>query len=168
MGNFIDLAAVLAPAERVQSVLDALGAEAEHYSVLPDRTLVLYEESTGDFDRIQTLSQKLGAPVFACHIHDDDLWVYEFYVAGNLVDKFNTEPSYWKKLTAEEEAAWKGDADLLARHWTGLNAESVRRYLCNQADDATSGKAYPDDEFKYRDCWQLVDFLRKLGTPYPE
>jgi hypothetical protein len=170
MGNFIDLAAVLAPAESVRSVLKTLGSEAGCCSVLPDRTLVFCDEDTGNFDRMKTLSQRLGTAVFACHIHDDDLWLYEFYVAGQLTNKFNTIPSYWKRLTPEQESEWRGDADLLAHHWPGLSADSVRRYLHHQSDgpNTFSGKAYPDDEFEYGDCWQLADFLRKLGTPYPE
>jgi len=170
MGNFIDLAAVLAPADRVRGVLDALGSDAGCHSVLPDRTLVLYDEATGDMEPIQSLSRELGTAAFACHIHDDDLWIYEFYVSGTLIDKFNTIPSYWKPLTPSQEAEWKGNADLLASHWPGLDADSVRRYLQNQGqqDDIASGTAYPDDEFEYGDCWQLTDFLRKLGTPYPE
>jgi hypothetical protein len=119
---------------------------------------------------MQTLSRELKAAVVACHIHDDDLWLYEFYVAGELADKFNTLPGYWKQLTPEQEAEWKGDADLLAEHWPGLNPDTVRRYLRNQETDldGSPGKAYPDDEFEYADCWQLTDFLRKLGTPYPD
>lgn len=30
-----------------------------------------------------------------------------------------------------------------------------------------SRKAYPDDEFGMGDCWQMADFMRKLGLPYP-
>ena len=33
--------------------------------------------------------------------------------------------------------------------------------------DGPERKAYPDDEYPYGECWQLTDFLRKLGTPYP-
>lgn len=78
-------------------------------------------------------------------------------------------PSYWEELSPEQETACKGDADLLARHWPGLNADTIRLYLCNQSEylEDLDNKAYPDDVFSYGDCWQLVDFLRKLGTPYP-
>jgi hypothetical protein len=76
-------------------------------------------------------------------------------------------PNYWKPLTPGQEAEWKGNADLLARHWSGLGADAVRLCLCNQ-EDTPSGKAYADDHSEYADCWQLCDFLRKLGTPYPE
>jgi hypothetical protein len=59
----------------------------------------------------------------------------------------------------------------LAKHWPGLAADSVRQYLRHRdpdGDASSTGKAYPDDEFESWDCWQLTDFLRKLGTPYPD
>jgi hypothetical protein len=28
-------------------------------------------------------------------------------------------------------------------------------------------KAYDDDEFAIGNCWQLLDFMRKLGLSYP-
>ncbi len=167
MGIFIDMAAVLAPEDRVNGAINELGSDAGCYSVQPDRTLVLYQEATGDFERIKDLSRKLGVAAFACHIHDDDLWLYEFYLSGELVDKFNTIPSYWEELPPDEEAKWRGDADLLTRHWPGLSADSIRRYLVHHSDDDWSAKAYLDDEFSCGDCWQVTDFLRKIGTPYP-
>ena len=98
--------------------------------------------------------------------------MYEFYLSGEQIDQFNTMPSYWGEVSSEEKDALRGDAELLARHWPGLTADSIRGYLRHQSaieeeSDDLSTKAYPDDEFPSVDCWQLADFLRKLGTPYP-
>jgi hypothetical protein len=165
MGNFIDLAGCLAPIERVRTALAGAPA-ASCYAEQSDRTLVLVAEARGDERFAKELARTLDVPTFSFHIHDDDLWLYEFYVGGELIDKFNTCPSYWKKLPAEEEAAWYGNADLLAKHWVDLDPESIRRYL-GPRDAEASGKAYPDDEFESWDCWQLTDFLKKLGIPHP-
>ena len=169
MGEFIDLAAVLVPVDDVRTALRKLASEAKCYSTQSDRTLVIYDDATGDFVRVQALSQELKAATFACHIHDGDLWLYEFYLCGKLADKFNSLPSHWGELPPEQEAEWKGDADLLSRHWPNLNADSIRLYLRDETEslDDLNSKAYPDDKFAYGDCWQLTDFLRKLGTPYP-
>ena len=169
MGEFIDMAAVLAPLERTRSGLEKLGATARCYPARSDRTLVVYDEATGDFAKVESLSRELGVAAFACHIHDGDLWLYEFYLNGVPTDRFNSLPEYWGDISLEEKADWKGDADMLARHWPGLDADSVRFYLCDQQEyfDEPDTKAYPEDEHAYNDCWQLTDFLRKLGTPYP-
>lgn len=103
------------------------------------------------------------------------MWIYELYVAGELKDHFNTIPEYWAELNDEDKASWKGDASVLAAHWR--EARAVSAYLINWHEDVDEEaymdvdneiKAYPDDEFAIGDCWQLTDFLRKLGTPYPE
>ena len=173
----MDLAAVLAPEDTVNAYLKTSGqsSPAGCLSTQPDRTLVIYEESTGDFTRIQEISAKLGVPVFALHVHDDDLWLYEFYVDGELKDRFNTIPEYWQELCDEEKASWKGNAQILATHWKDLKPEDISAYLINwheglgEDDDMEDGiNAYPDDEFPIGDFWQLTDFLKKLGTPYPD
>jgi hypothetical protein len=172
MGLFLDLAGFLAPEEQVRAAVAAKAADAKvtFHSVQPDRTLMLFDEPTGDFRFTQELSATLGVPTFAFHIHDGDLWMYEFYVAGELVDKFNTCPSYWKELPPDEEAEWRGNAGVLAQHWKSLNPESIQRYLVHLDPDSpeAESKAYPEDKFAAWDCWQLTDFLLKLGIPYPE
>jgi hypothetical protein len=43
----------------------------------------------------------------------------------------------------------------------------IERYLVRwDLDPEESKKAYADDEFVQED-WQLLDFMRKLGLPYP-
>ena len=37
--------------------------------------------------------------------------------------------------------------------------------LCPDEDE--SGKAYESDTFGFNDCWQLTDFMQKLGLSYP-
>lgn len=170
MGLFLDLAGFLTPQDRVQAAVTAAGrdADVDFYSVNQDRTLMLFGKPTGNFSFTQSLSRDLGVPAFGFHIHDDDLWLYEFYVAGELIDQFNTLPGYWKELSAEEESRWRGNADLISGHWPGVDPETIRRYLVHRDfDNETPSKAYPDDKFEAWDCWQLADFLRKLGIPYP-
>jgi hypothetical protein len=171
MGHFIDLAAVLKPQHEIESYFERVPADGgiSCYSGLPDRALVSFHKATGDFTRIIALSSALECPVVALHIHDEDLWTYEFYVAGELKDRFNTYPSYWKPIKQPERDSWKGDASVIASHWKGLDPAAIDRYLIHQDTSPPPGdsKSYPDDEFEIGDCWQICDFLHKLGTPYP-
>jgi hypothetical protein len=41
------------------------------------------------------ISKDLTAPVFSCHIHDGDLWMYIMYVNGENIDQFCPIPDYW-------------------------------------------------------------------------
>jgi hypothetical protein len=56
----------------------------------------------------------------------------------------------------------------VARHWPFVRPDDIANYLVHwDLDDENPGKAYPDDRCSYNDCWQLLDFMRKLGLPYP-
>ena len=70
MGNFIDLAAVLAPAETVRSVLKTLGSEAGCCTVLPDRTLVFWESGSGEKNE-QNAGPQLA---YASRAHEPARW----------------------------------------------------------------------------------------------
>jgi hypothetical protein len=171
MGNFIDMAAVLAPESRIEGYLATHAEEGSAQVVAQesDRALVIYDDSSGDFARIRRISKELSTTAFALHIHDDDLWLYELYSNGNLVDRFNAHPHYWQKLSAAEAATWKGSPSAIVAHWPGVSADQISRYLRprEEAKSDAREKAYQDDEFESWDCWQVCDFLRKLGAPYP-
>lgn len=63
---------------------------------------------------------------------------------------------------------WAGDAGLIARVWPAVEVEEVRNYLVRwDLDDDEPGKAYSVDRFHFRSCFQLIDFMRKLGLAYP-
>jgi hypothetical protein len=130
---------------------------------------VIYPENFfGWDDASEYVSLCLHRPVFSLHIHDGDLWMFILYVEGENVARFNPIPGYWDdNISPEEENSWRGDAQEIAKHVPGLRPESIERYFRSwDLDDETPGKAYPDDETSYLDCWQIVDFMRKLGLPY--
>jgi hypothetical protein len=136
----------------------------------PGRVTVVYPGEFMDWDDAALhLSKSLRKPVFSFHIHDDDLWMYLFFVNGVEVDQFNPIPDYWSAdISDEERLAWKGNADVIARYWPDVSAADLRDYLVAwDLDDETPGKANPADGCKFGDCWQLVDFMRRLGLDYP-
>ncbi len=114
------------------------------------------------------LSQSLNAPVFFLHIHDGDLWMYELFVQGNVVDRFNPIPAYWSDDMPESEIKfWFGNPAVISRWCPGVSEESIKAYLVRwDLSNPNPGKAYKDDEFGFID-WQLTDFMRKLRLPYP-
>jgi hypothetical protein len=114
------------------------------------------------------LSQTLNTAVFSFHIHDGDLWMYQLFEAGKVVDRFNPVPDYWGPVEDEERDAWRGNPAEVARRVPGLKPDQIANYL-TQWDDIPepSPYAYPDDEFTTGQDWQILDFLRKLGLPLP-
>lgn len=114
------------------------------------------------------ISRDLNAPVFSFHVHDGDLWMYVLFVNGETVDQFNPIPDYWEENISEEEIqSWSGNARMIANYVRSVNPTDIERYLVRWGlDDEENKKAYADDEFAQED-WQLLDFMRKLGLPYP-
>ena len=115
------------------------------------------------------LSETLGVPVISLHIHDGDLWMYVLYREGEEVDQFNPIPDYWSEdVSPEELSSWAGDAAVVAETWDGVDAGSIEKYLVTwDLDDDEPGKAYETDQHLIGDCWQIVDFMGKLGLTYP-
>ena len=119
-------------------------------------------------DSSRFISAELNAPVFSFHIHDGDLWMYIMFVNGEPVDQFNPVPDYWEEHISEEEIeSWKGSAETISQHVKYIKKQDIENYLVRWDLDAEEGvKAYPNDEFGQED-WQLLDFMKKLGFPYP-
>jgi hypothetical protein len=153
--------------------------QAETRNVDDDDTLVLHSAhgNTSIFfpandmswwETSQAVSRSLKAAVFAFHIHDSDLWMYELYRNGEKRGAFNPIPDYWMELSEKERTYYAGDARAVADCVPGLKVADIKKYLVTWDKNAKDpGKAYPSDEHPYGDEWQLLDFMRKLKLPYP-
>ncbi len=135
----------------------------------PNTTLV-YPDSFAEWDDASAfLSQELSTAVFSFHIHDEDLWMFQLFVNGEMITRFNPIPDYWvEDVTIEELDSWKGDASLISGHVPGVQAPVIEKYFIRwdwEYDE--DEKAYEGDEYGYGDCWQLLDFMKKLGLDYP-
>jgi len=114
------------------------------------------------------ISKDLVAPVFSFHIHDGDLWMYILFVNGTLVDQFNPVPDYWDDNLSEEELeSWKGEPAIINTYVKNIKTTDIEKYLVRwDLETEEIIKAYPSDEYPQED-WQLLDFMKKLGLPYP-
>ncbi len=134
-----------------------------------ENTTIFYPDDYLEWDASsEFISRDLQTPVFSLHIHDGDLWMYVLYYGGQIIDQFNPIPDYWDDSIADEEIdSWKGNADMIARYVQGLQAADIQNYLVRWNLEAEATKAYPSDEYGQED-WQLLDFMKKLGLPYPD
>ncbi len=155
--------------------LETAGASADSTEALliaesGSHVTVMYPGEFVQWDKAsQYLSRMLGTPVFSLHIHDEDLWMYVLFSKGEQIDQFNPIPNYWlRKMPECEKELWLGNAAVVAQHWPGVVPESIGNYLFEwDLDEGDSDMAYPDDEFPFNDCWQVTDFMRRLGLVYP-
>ncbi|MEI9998402.1 MAG: hypothetical protein WDO13_04190 [Verrucomicrobiota bacterium] len=116
----------------------------------------------------QALSRWLKTAVFAFHIHDGDLWMYELYKDGEKIDAFNPIPDYWMEISEEERESYRGDASVVAGCVPHLKAADIAKYFITwDLNEDKPRKAYTSDKHAYCDEWQLLDFMSKLKLPYP-
>jgi hypothetical protein len=186
MGIFLSISGVINKQEHeVEEILrryaqsvegNLVGGEVEEdhpnltiISAQDANTTVLYPNDFVEWDDASIyLSKELQTSVFSFHIHDEDLWMFQLFYNGELVSRFNPVPDYWQDVISEQELlSWKGDASQVAKYVAGLKAESIEKYFVRWDDLGEEDLAYVGDEFEYGDCWQLVDFMSKLGMQYP-
>ena len=115
----------------------------------------------------EALSLKIPQPVLLLYIYDEDFWGYYLYENGKELDQFCPMPDYFEEVSQEERSQQAGDSAILSRYF-GVTPESVQKYLCFWTEEMLEGegKAYPEDEASQCDCWQMADFMNKLGFPY--
>jgi hypothetical protein len=187
MGMFLSLSAVVGKTqeqvteslkkflERRSGGLEIASIDYQHpnFSVIQqsgNNTTFVYPRGFIEWDDASAhLSEDLQTIVFSCHIHDDNLWMYVLYDNGEVVDRFNPVPDYWDdSISADEINEWKGNAEVIAKYIPGLKPEDIERYMRRwDRKQVNEEKAYPDDYGCFGDCWQLFDFMNKLGLPFP-
>jgi hypothetical protein len=186
MGIFLSISGVInKQAEEVETSLrkfattvegGLLGEEVEedhpNLAIISEQgqhTTVLYPNDFIEWDDASAfLSLDLQTSVFSFHIHDEDLWMFQLFHKGQLVSRFNPVPDYWQDVISDQELqSWQGNAAEIAQYVPGLSAATIEKYFVRWDDLGEEDKAYLDDEFEYGDCWQIVDFMAKLGMEYP-
>lgn len=145
-----------------------LKADDFKYHNYKDAIGILFNDGAAGFEPLaQVLSVKLKTPVLLLYIYDDDFWGYYFYDRGLKLDSFCPIPDYFDEEASEAEKC-KGDAGVISKYFEA-DPKEIEGYLIRWTDELLGEaeiKAYPDDEFCYGDCWQMADFMKRLGYPY--
>lgn len=135
-----------------------------------ENTTILYPADFQDWDDASRyISTVLSKPVFSFHIHDGDLWMYVLFNCGQEVDHFNPLPKYWQEnLPKEETEKWKGNPELVSHLVPSVSKDAISHYLVEwDLEQEERTKAFSEDEYQIWDCWQVCDFMEKLGLKYP-
>ena len=143
--------------------------ETCRYAQNYEGTQVLIEGDTLGFAPLaKALSDVSENPVLLLYIYDGDYWGYDFY-GGDEEDHFNTVPDYFGPVSPEEKQRLTGNPAALSGWLPTWDTGMMRRYLVHWSDldeDAMEETACPGDRFTYGDCWQMTDFMARLGFPW--
>jgi hypothetical protein len=125
---------------------------------------------------------KLQTPWMELRLQESSLWDYSLMLGAADVCEFSTFPTYWGP---DFSARGKPEPRLFAKTWN-VPYERIFRYHVQWATlipwyrrlwhwwvralghdvyetTGVGGKAYPEDQFEYGDCYQVNDFLRAIG-----
>lgn len=139
------------------------------YKELGQNTLVLLNNGCcGYAELTQVLSEDLHRPVLLLYIYDEDQWGYYFYENGKELDIFSPVPDYFQEVSEEARKRVAGNPSVISKYFH-VREEDIKNYLIFWTEDVLDEdekKAYEEDEYAIGDCWQMADFMKKIGFPY--
>jgi hypothetical protein len=104
--------------EHVRAVLERVADEKEARFLLAPAIrgwIGVYPNNSGqDVEISKAIAGRIEAEVLSVLVHDGDLFVYQFFRAGRLVDQYNSCPDYFGKVSARRRAATQGRPEALA------------------------------------------------------
>lgn len=134
--------------------------------------ILFNEDCICAYDKLaKAVSAQTDGPVMVLFIYDDDFWGYYLYQNGKELDFFMPMPDYFgdiDEVPEEEICECAGNSQVVAEAF-GIEEASVKGYLKLWDEEMLGNydsKAYEDDEFGQCDCWQMADFMRRLGFSY--
>ena len=117
----------------------------------PGRWIAVYDEATEGQDPklldalATTLSRALESDAVSILVHDSDVLELRLFERGKLIDSFNSNPSYFGRVSAKLRAAGRGQADRWKKLLTeGATVEQLRKEWMEErtfADDTLRNTA---------------------------
>jgi len=135
-----------------------------------NNSVVLYPDGFFELEEIAIyLERELKVPIFNFSIYESDLWMYEMYYDGKIIDKFNPMAEYVEDSDENETQAYKGNPEIVCKYLKGIELNDIKEYYKFWTEELINNKekAYPTDEFSYGMDWQIIDFMKKLNLKYP-
>lgn len=131
---------------------------------------VLFSEYCAGYAALaQALSAQLNRLVLLLYMYDDDFWGYFCCENGELLDEFNPMPDYFEEVSEAERQRVSGDSALLADRFH-VPQTDIAGYLipwdASIWDGSEDRKVHETDACSAGDCWQMADFMARLGYPY--
>ena len=159
MGNFYTNYTLRGPSQH--AVAKALTGRSAIVTPQQDGCVVVFDEQSDDqnseliSDLARDLSGGLRCPVLAVLNHDDDILWYQLYLNGELVDEYDSSPSYFDP-DAEPSGPAGCDAQKLCAAFGASNVADVERILRKSSFDE-DGYAFAVERH--------AELARALGLP---
>ncbi len=97
--------------EAVRAALEELARKKRRFLLGPplDGWIGVYPSGHGqDFRVARALARRLPGELIAMLVHDDDVFAYEYYRDGRLIDQYDSIPDYFEPVTEEQRRRLRG------------------------------------------------------------
>ena len=159
MGGFYTNYTLRGPSQ--QAVVGALSGRRGIVAPERDGCVVAYDQASDGQDQeviaalASHLSRTLNCPVLAVLDHDDSIFWYQLYEAGELSDEYDSSPGYFDEFAQPSPPAG-GDAQRLCAAFGASDVAAVERILRKSSYDP-DGYAFAHKRH--------TDLVRALGIP---
>jgi hypothetical protein len=159
MGNFYTNYTLKGPSQH--AVATAFAGRSAIITPVRDGCVVVFDEASDEQDSAiitelaSELSRDLHCPVLAVLNHDDDIFWYQLFVAGELADEYDSSPGYFDP-SAEPSAPAGGSAERLCQAFGADDQDAVETILRKSS--------YDNDGYVFA-FERHADLVRTLGIP---
>lgn len=160
MGNFYTNYTLRGPSQ--QSVAATLAGRSAIVTPAQNGCVVVFDEESDEQNQEiiaelgSRLSGALHCPLLVVLNHDDDIFWYQLYLSGELVDEYNSSPNYFDSSAEEEFRPEGGDAQKLCTAFGSSAVAKVKKIL---------GKSSHDDDGYIFAVERHADLADALGIP---
>lgn len=150
------------------TIVDLIPNECQYKTFVGGVTILFNEDCIGYEGLAEAISKESGKTVLVLYIYDGDYWGYHLFDNGTELDRFEPMPDYFEEVSEEKKQKVTGNAKLISDYFH-VEESSIKNYLVFWTEEMMEDyekKAYEDDEFGQCDCWQMTDFMKRLGYPY--
>lgn len=184
-GNIENIRAGIQKASKKYSYMNIIPEKCEFINSDKGVLVIFNERATVHETVAKVLSKEICLPVMLWFIYDSDGWGYFYCEDGVIKDLFSVwaeEAKYMESLlnaSSQNTDTLLQNKDMLTEKYNNsakfiaerfhININEIINYYIIWTDELIEDEeaAYEDDEFTYGDCWQVVDFMRKLGFLFP-
>lgn len=132
-----------------------------------NNSIILYPKNFSEYNEIALyLADVFSSPIINFNIYNDNLWTYEVYFNGQIIDYFNPIA---QRTDNKSDKVYVGNPKIVCNFCHKVELNDIKEYYRLWTNELiiNKQKAYSDDEFAYGENWQVVDFMRKLNLKYP-
>jgi hypothetical protein len=102
--------------DAVKAAVESVAKESKQMFLLGpplDGWIAVYLDDSGQGNQCATtLAKQLNTIVLSLMVHDDDIFFYNFFRNGELLNEYSSNPDYFEEVSAEEHKRLKARPDL--------------------------------------------------------